>query len=292
VFLIPYYIEYGIKKLKKEKIFKIKPLLVVTIISFLCGLINPYHINSILYLFKSYGIKEINTVVGEMKSPTISTHIIVFAVIFINMIFIYKNKGNNKIRYVLLFLGTTYLTLCHLRGMMFLLIISVLILSSIKCKSKKYKKYSITNLEKAIYIVLIMALSIFIAVNIRIKRSSPLVDLANYLDKNASHDIVVFTEYDYGNYLEYRGYKCYLDTRAEVFLKSNNKKEDIFIEYYNLNSGKLNASKFLKKYDFDYLAVFPNNYYLLNELKKNANYEKIKYTNKKKAPILYKKKTN
>jgi hypothetical protein len=56
--------------------------------------------------------------------------------------------------------------------------------------------------------------------------------------------------------MEYRGYNCYIDPRAEVFLKANNKKEDILIEYYDLqNTRSINSNEFIKKYDFDYLLL-------------------------------------
>ena len=40
-----------------------------------------------------------------------------------------------------------------------------------------------------------------------------------------------------------------------MFLKSNNKKEDVFLEYINLLINKLDIDEFLKKYNFDYLVV-------------------------------------
>ncbi len=55
--------------------------------------------------------------------------------------------------------------------------------------------------------------------------------------------------------MEFRGFKVYIDGRAEVFLKSNNKKDDIFKEYYKLEHGKINYREVLDKYDFDYLLV-------------------------------------
>ena len=55
--------------------------------------------------------------------------------------------------------------------------------------------------------------------------------------------------------MEYRGYKPYLDPRGEVFLKKNNKKEDILYEWDDFNSGRIKVEEFLDKYHFDYLLV-------------------------------------
>ena len=55
----------------------------------------------------------------------------------------------------------------------------------------------------------------------------------DYLEKNYDlRSVVLYTNYNNGSYAEYRGLKPYIDTRAEVFLKSNNHKEDIMMEYY------------------------------------------------------------
>ena len=65
----------------------------------------------------------------------------------------------------------------------------------------------------------------------------------------------MFTEFDDGSYYEYHGYKCYIDSRAEVFIKSINHKEDIFHEYYLLFTKKLDYNTFINKYNFDYMVV-------------------------------------
>jgi len=100
-----------------------------------------------------------------------------------------------------------------------------------------------------------------------------LYEIANYLDENATKDIKLYTNYNDGGYLEYRGYKCYLDPRAEVFLKQNNKREDILLEYYDVQKIKINGKEFLDKYNFDYLIVTYEDiiYYSL----KDDEYEKV-----------------
>ena len=87
------------------------------------------------------------------------------------------------------------------------------------------------------------------------KNKNELYDIVNYLDGVSDKNIKLYTGYDDGGYLQYRGYKTYIDPRAEVFLKANNKKEDIMVEYYNLQCGRINAYSFLDKYNFDYLIV-------------------------------------
>ena len=59
-----------------------------------------------------------------------------------------------------------------------------------------------------------------------------------------------------------------------MFLKAKNKKEDIFIEYYDLVSRNIDYRDFLNKYNFDYLIVysFENLYY---DLEHEEDYEVV-----------------
>ena len=60
-----------------------------------------------------------------------------------------------------------------------------------------------------------------------------------------------------------------------MFLKSNNHKEDIFDEYFNLENNDLDIKEFLNKYNFDYLLVNEESKSLLKELQNNANYQNV-----------------
>ena len=66
---------------------------------------------------------------------------------------------------------------------------------------------------------------------------------------------MIYTGYNAGAYIEYQGFKCYIDPRAEIFLKSINKKEDILLEYYDFQMGKIKVKDFIDKYKFDYIIV-------------------------------------
>ena len=288
VFLVPYYFEYIIKKIRRLDTFNLRPIIIITIISLLVGFLNPYGIDSITYLFHSYGIKEINDLVGEMHAVDIRKGIIEYVFIFIGFLAFYKNKGNNKIRYILLFLGTTYLSLSHYKGFLFLLVTFGIVLGDcFKGINNKMDDIKLIKLEKIIYCMLIVGLIIFISLSIRVDSEPKLKELANYLDKNTTKDIKLYTGYNNGSYLEYRGYKCYIDPRAEVFLKANNKKEDIILEYYNLNILKIDVNDFLNKYDFDYLVIDRYDKYLLMEVSKNKKYEKVLEVEDKELDVTY-----
>ena len=283
VLLLPYYVENIILKIKKEETFILKPLVIVTIISFLTGFLNPYNYESIIYLFNSYGIKEINSLVNEMKSVTISNinGFITFGICFFLLYSFYYNKSKNKIRFFVLAMGIIYLALSHFRGIILLILICPLIMSYNMQKNIKLFDFKIKLYEKIIYFSLSIICVLFVLFKTERIDSNSISIFADYLDNNASYDIKLYTNYNDGGYMEYRGYKCYIDPRAEVFLKANNKKEDIFIEYYDLLKGNISVKDFLFKYQFDYLLVGDDEKNLLNELKDNNNYEQVLFKNMK-----------
>ena len=277
VFLIPYYVEFIVSKICKKNVYEILPLIIFTVISLLCGLINPYGIKSILYLFNSYGVSEINHLVAEMRSVSIDSFEgkIMFIICIISLYSFYYNKGSNKLRLFLLFLGTLYLGLSHFKGILFFLIVLPFILSyNFRLEIKK--DFTVAFLyEKIVYIIIIILFSLCVVFLTKLNKNNDGYEVfSDYLNKNASKSIKLYTNYNLGGYFEYKGYKCYIDPRAELFLKANNKKEDIFKEYYNIDMD--NVEKFLKKYDFDYLLVDKKvDYYLYNHLKKDNMYQKV-----------------
>ena len=277
VFMLPYYAEYIILKIRRKEVFKIIPLVITTIISILIAFINPYGIESIKYIFNSYGVSKINLIVNEMKIISISDSFgkFVFLCILFILYSFYRNKGNNKIRFCFLTIGIIYLTLSHYKCLVFFVVICPFVLAYNFKNNEKKNTIKTVLYEKVIYIVmivLIMALTLF---KVHLDDNADVKEFADYLDKNASKDIKLFTDYNDGGYMEYRGYKCYIDPRAEVFLKNNNQKEDIFDEYYKLEENDIDYEEFLNKYNFDYLLVNNSSKHFLNYLQKNDEYQEV-----------------
>ncbi len=262
VFLLPYYVGRINLKFTTKENYNLKPLIIVTIIMFLFGFINPYGIDAMTYLFNSYGIDKIDESINEMAPLTIKNGI----TIYIYMLFIIitciinKNKKNN-LRYTLLLLGTTLLSLQHLKGELFFLVSSVIIVNyNLKDIFPEENKNSSTEINKKIKILLLIILCVGILISFKNKKyikeeDNYYYEISEILKENKAESSVIYTGYNAGAYIEYQGFKCYIDPRAEVFLKSNNKKEDIFVEYYEFQNGKINIKKFIDKYKFDYIII-------------------------------------
>lgn len=308
LFTLPYLIDtYSFKILcfRSEK-YERKPLLLAIFFMFISGLINPYGIDSIAYIFTSYNSVYINNTVNEMKAPIINTAqgLFIYTTIFlVLLIFMCNKKKEIKVRYFLLFLGTTYLSLCNIKSYSYFITTSIFFLGDyLKEYFEIYKeKYYYSKIFKIKYAICLSILFLLLAGTVYMNYSNfektALTPIVDYMEKKLHIDkeSKIYTMYDDGGYVEYRGYKAYIDPRAEIFLKKNNKKEDIFKEYYKLQLGQENCKDFLLKYDFDYLILYEKDYlykyYIQTE--KNTLYEQVyssTYYGEKR--YLYKKKSN
>lgn len=260
-----------------------KDLIIVGIIMLLCGFINPYEINAMTYVITSWGVPVIDQFVTEMMAPDIHTtrgigsFIIIFSVYIVYMLFL-KKKIN--VRHFLLMLGTTYLALSSYRGIVFFIIGSIYPLAYY-FKDKFYYVKEPKNICK--YICL-FAISIFCLIfipfilivnNNLIIMDSSMKGGIDYLSQNEDiSDIRLYCNYRECNYAEYLGIKVYVDSRAEIFLKANNKKEDILTELYLLQNNAIYYEDFLDKYQFTHLLVKETDA-LYQNLLHDDNYEII-----------------
>ena len=272
VVLIPYWIDsfkFRLFFIRGQGYAK-KPLLAATLLMLAAGFVNPYGYNAMVYLFKSYGYAEINRMVGEMQPANINTAIgkIIFAsmAIVILTYCLYK-KGDSTLRYTLFTFGMGVLALSSLRGFLFFAIFAFFPLSrflrdiNFNFKGEMISSSKRQNILRTLLIILICAGLVggFVYKNRKANENDAGPEGArqvDYLLKTADPETtVLYTSYNAGGYAEYMGYRCYLDPRAEVFVRANNKKADIISEYFSLQTGQLYYRDFLDKYAFTHLLV-------------------------------------
>lgn len=71
------------------------------------------------------------------------------------------------------------------------------------------------------------------------------------------------------------GIRYYIDSRSEVFLKVNNGRKDIFAEYDDFGSGKINYREFFARYNFTHIILTSENHFLFDALSADKNFRVI-----------------
>lgn len=285
LFMLPYVVSLCYEKIRNHSDKRIYQVLGIMLVMFLVGFINPYGMRAITYLFTSYGNKYIDRLVIEMFPPIINDTSCIYGFItFLIMgcvlgVYIYYQKGKLSLRYALLLLGVTILVLMHIRNLA-LYIIGAIPPLAFYLKDVLKKDYSIkvSDSYKKYYKVIIGVFCVGIvmaAYTTNNRFTNDLEDGVNYLlEHYKKENIVLYANYNNGSYLEFRGLKPYIDGRAEIFLKENNKKEDILKEYYLLSNNYLDCKKFVDKYQFTHL-ILSKKETLYSYIAKNKDYTRI-----------------
>ncbi len=233
------------------------------------GFINPYGANAMTYLLRSYGVDAINVLVDEMKVPDIKSPFGKFIfgyILAVALTYICFRKGKTTLRYILLTLGPLYLTLSATRGFPIFVICSGFPLACY-LKDAKFKDSSATKADAKTIKIRIVLASLLIAL-IAAGCVRNIGYLAEDIDKPVAKDPVdylisrydadsirLYTNYNDGCYAEFMGVKSFLDTRAEVFIKACNGKDDILNDYVQLQCGLYDYRSFIEKYGFTHILA-------------------------------------
>ena len=268
LFMIPYLIDsLKIKKLRLQG-YRTKPLLITFIVSLLIGFINPYGYKAILFIFNSFGDKYMLTYIYELQRFSLNEAVSALAVLVIFITtgcYMFFREGRIRIRYICIYFGTLLLGMFTIKALShFLLVASFPIAYLLKdIYPRKYKKHAEFK-TKILYIIIIAFTAFlvgFTGINyykmqdkIEFKNiASEAVDAMDLFTDGKS--ATVYVSFNDGGYLSFRGYKPYIDPRAEVYLKKNNHQKDIYKEYTEFELGLIDEEKFLKEYNFDFIIV-------------------------------------
>lgn len=276
--MIPYLIDsFHIKKFKLQGYRKL-PLFVVFVIAFLVGFINPYGVKAITFIFKSFFSNEMHLYIREMQPFNITNFTcgFIFNTVFItSFLYFFFREGKIRVRYLCIYAGTLLVSLVSLKGFGNFITLSIFPVAYLLKDIVKYKpiKKKVLKVLSIIFILVTFVITVSLASYLLIIRLNNLtstnrmekaVDVIDFFTHESSAN--VFTSFNDGGYVEFRGYHAYIDPRAEVFLKINNKKEDIYKEYNEFELELIDVDEFLNKYNFDYILVSVEDrlYYQMN----------------------------
>ena len=290
VFTVPYFFPYinlsetfSVKKWFKDN-YKV---LVFVFSMLLCGLINPYGVDGILYVIKSYNSANSLDIIELMPPKILSINgfvilaTIILLTIWLPKLFedVFKNKINKHQDFIRLYglLGTLLLSIFHIRNMWFLLLwlcpIVIKKIEFLSIKKKKKNKIFTTIILYTLTVLIICGIIIlnngsYSSLTNSDSRVAPM-NAINYMNEYKKESIVLFAELNNGAYCEFKGYKVYMDARPELFAKIINNKEDIISEYIDLKNGNIDFDKFILKYNFTHMISSNNT--LLNAHLRECN---------------------
>ena len=276
IILSPYLInsfKFNFLNIKSDG-YRKKPLFIAFFCMLLTGFINPYGYETIIYGFSSYdSTGMLNNTIVELLALNFHnlTGKLFIIVILITYVIYFGKKKNLPLRYYLLLFGTTYLAFDAVKSYYFFIVCSLLPLSYIFSECKKdIEKYKYSRLYHVFHCIFTFVIVVIIVLLIQKPKEPEITKYVDYLDEHVTNkeETKIFNGFMEGSYLEYRGYYCYIDPRAEIFLKSNNHKEDIYKEYNDLRSLKIDYQEFIDKYQFDYMLINKDDflYYIMNKI--------------------------
>lgn len=283
--------------LKKKTKANLQVSILVLTIMFFCGAINPYGIEAINYLFKSinpYASKYINEMI--LFSSTNKYGISIISILFIYVLYLcYVKKRDIKLRYLFLVMGSFIIAFTASKCVAFFYLCAVYPLAYL-FKDWFNDKNNIKFIDRSILFKCIYILIIIISFILCFNYRNRFIFKTTYKNENVfselkekigTDNVTLYTNYAYGSYAEYIGFKCFIDTRAELYYATLNGKDDIFDDNYLLQRGGLSIDEFLDKYKMTHLLVFDedtmylykdiDNYHLLFEGDTYRVYERDDY---------------
>ena len=246
-----------INRFTKES-YKKLPIIIVFIVSLLTGIINPYGIDSLIYNIDS--VKDLSWSRGIIECGTLSDFEWMLYIPFSAIILIafYFNK-KLPLRYAYFFIGTALFGTTRRNFPYFVLVCSFIIAYSLK----DYQLFSIKNFKKNNHVIIPIAIFMMILFFVDLhdlntsvfERTECKAVIDSFAENYGCPGARMYTDFDDGSYAGWKGYKVYIDPRAEVYIKNVNHTDDVYSEYNNFCDGKISFEELQAKYHFEYALI-------------------------------------
>lgn len=325
-----------------KKLRHIKFLLAAMVGIFICGLINPYGVEAMTYVFRSYGIDLINAGIPEMRTPT--AHGFQGKFFYLVEAFLIFSLARVKVpwRYVFLSGGLTFMAIMHGRNLLLFYFLATFPLAYVwrdfspekffKDRAKSPGLFFLLVAANTVMIVtflqeslqkvpvpsemLFFATVLFVLYNLLVlkvegrilhpmilprkilsltvaliviggnfffaladtRKEPPQTYTAAIkflLRSERPEDIALYVPQGIGGLAGSFGIKYYIDSRSEVFLAANNGRKNIFEEYADFTSGKINYKDFFSRYDFTHIIVTNKEPFIFDQLSADKNFRTV-----------------
>ena len=272
VFVLPYLAEalFGTRLaaiLPHDSLWTVRRLVVLLAILVAGGFVNPYGIEGVTYTTMAYGDADVQRTILEMQATTLRTGFftgVVPIVLCFGLAAAYA-RHPVPLRHLLLAGGTALMALLSVRSLMLFFLFATFPLGYV-LRAWHPDLLPGAKRGRALCACLAIAnIALFGAMLQSFYEKKPVppsyVAAADELahlaveEGRTPHDLAVYTGFNTGGYFEFRGFRCYMDSRAEVFLPALNHDRNVFHEYVDLQNGRTAYEDALAPYAFDALAV-------------------------------------
>lgn len=267
--LLCYLVESAIQSIRNHR-FEVGKLLLVTGVSALAGLINPYGLDYILYIVNSMdSVKPLIGIIGEL-TPLYQNASIPFLLFFAGItIYFFVHIKQLPIRMILLFFGFALASILYKRNLILFFTIGQL---GMYWLLQKPSKKTIFRTAKYSYFLLALSfLILFCTCKTNFYSGRSFYQAIDQIDAT-NHPSIFCTVMDAGSYATMKGCRPYIDGCAEIYGIKNNKQENIAKEFAEFSMEKID--ELIEKYQFDYLLLYDKihhkNYELIGVFNKDS----------------------
>ena len=287
-------------RIKYVKNNNVKWLILLCIIAIFTGLLSPLKTTSYTYLVNTMQGTTIKSI--SEHQPTIvvkSEKVIIISSIILAILMFTKTKI--RLSDLLMLFGLYVLTIYTRRQLSILILVGTVILIKeliilIETVLTKEKQDILEKqITTVIPIILIMVITLVTSYNLLEKKKDDEyidntkypVEASKFIKENLNvENLRLFNEYNYGSYLLFQGIPIFMDSRADLYDLSFNKKENIFEDYMDTSNLKIFYEDTFKKYDITHVILYEKS--KINTFIKNTGKEKYKQIYKDDYFVIYK----
>ena len=282
IMMLPYLCDFGWFRVFRVEGGRYKkwPLLAAFAVCAVVTLANPYGIRSFIYLINSLNDGGLLSNINEVKRSSFidildccgfALGCQVFYVIM--RVARFKRREAFPLRYVFLCLGTFAMALYAVRNCAFYTLMAGAVCAwELKNLATGYNFVPVVKKIGALGAAISILWCIFYPGYDLMHSTYAWKALDAFAEMHPDTNVTMYTDFNCGSYAEWKGFRCFADPRAEVFLKSVNGKEDILSEVWDSMHLRVTAKELQEKYHFDYWLVLKD-YSMDNQLKYNTDFK-------------------
>lgn len=248
-----------------EPTYRKGPLSLVGIISFLCGMLNPYGLKEYWYMFNAIiiGFEQTTSHIQELQAFSLHSLGSILVLILVLVVTIQTAQLKQiELRAVYFFIGGLLLLSMAVRNINYMLITSLFLSAfAFKNNSSTYlhdrlvKRFNVKLLIVP-FIGLLFMLFVFITTNHQnVLYQMTGGDAVDYMVEHCESDSMIFNWYGVGARLELNSFKPYIDERSEAMSFPINHQYDLFNEAMTAYDSETAMQTILDRYQFEYIIL-------------------------------------